>query len=459
MDFILYLIFAIICFIYFVANSKGKIYVGLILFWLFSMPFLYKHSIRIPVLNFDLNATRALFIGMTVVVFLLLMSKGKAKLRIKSFELWIIVLIFSVLLAETINFSAIGLQKYISDISYVLTFGMVYFVLRENLTQEHDINILKRAFLVFGVASSLVAFTQFLISPEILRIGVTRNAFGEYSRANGLFPGEFDLGFFLIIALAINWPMIKPKKLPYFFIALFGLAVFFTMHRISWFVYTISVIALFLASILVDRKKAKIIVPLMLLLVILLIVAIAIPWESIIESSVFLDSFINQRISVDTWTVRVEYYRLALKVGQIFPIGLGIYGPKYDQMAYAAGISLNRNFETLELVPYIVHNSFLASLVKYGWLGMVSLMLFLFNAILYYLKVYKAFSKEMAIPLIVLGAYITFSITQDFSFTPELQSLLAFSIALAIYTSQERRMLNDKRFAQKNTTSDSVSAI
>lgn len=461
MDFILYLIFAIICFAYFVARAKGKVYVGLILFWLFAMPFLYKHPLRIPVLNFDLNATRALFIGIIALVSLSFISKGKTKIRIriKIFELWMITLIFSVLLAETINFSAIGLQKFISDISYVLTFGMAYFVLKENINSEHDINILRKAFLIFGLTSSLVAFAQFMIFPDFLRIGVARNAFGEYTRANGLLPNEFDQAFFLIIALVLNWHIAKRKKMPYFLVTVFGVAVFFTMHRISWFVYTISVIALFLANILADRRKAKIVVPIMLALVILLIVAIAIPWESIIANSEFLDSFLKQRIAVDTWSIRVEYYKLAIKVGQLFPMGLGMYGPNYEQIVYAAGMSLNRDFTTFELVPYIVHNSFLSSLVKYGWLGMTSLTLFLLAATLYYLKMYKVFSQGMAAPLIIIGAYILFSITQDFSFAPELQSLLAFSIALAIYASQERRMLNDKRPTQKNAKPASVPAV
>jgi O-antigen ligase len=138
----------------------------------------------------------------------------------------------------------------------------------------------------------------------------------------------------------------------------------------------------------------------------------------------------------------MQYNLFALRIAQKHPLGLGTYGPEYNQLAYFYGLPLNRNFETLELVPYIVHNSFLATIVKYGWLGFVSLLAFLTGATLRYIKIYRAFSKEWAGPIVIIGAYIFIGITQDFSFAAEMQSLLVLSIALAMYGREERRILS-----------------
>jgi hypothetical protein len=351
------------------------------------------------------------------------------------------------------------MQKYISDMSYAITFGLLYFTIQWNLHHEEDVSVLRKSFLVFGVISSCVSFIQFMIDPDFLRIGATRNAFGKYFRANGLFPGEFDQALFLIIALVLNWSIAKRKPVPLLYIAIFGLSIFFTMHRVSWTAFALSVLAMFYVAITVNRKKARIFIPIMFLLATALFFVIATPWEKFFSNTPFLRALISDRVYIDTWSIRMQYNIFALQIMQKHPLGLGSYGAEYAQLAYLYNLPLNRNFVTLELTPYVVHNSFLAMGVKYGWLGLAGLFGFLIGAIFHYIKIYKIISKKWAAPIIITGAYVFFSITQDFSFAAEMQSLLVFNIALAIYGNEERRIKSVQQSSQEVFLSETDSAV
>ena len=206
----LYSIFSTVVWVYFVSRAKRKKVVGLILFWLYSTPILYLDSfINIPGINININSVRLLFVGVLVLYLTSIFGINNYRygnLPKYGYEKWMILLVFSVYISESMNIQSFGIDRYISDISYVTTFVLLYFTIKWNITKD-DIYILCRGFLVFAYISAIISYLQFLIDPSIMHIGVYRIAFGSFERASGLFPNEFDQAAFLSIVSLLNWAL------------------------------------------------------------------------------------------------------------------------------------------------------------------------------------------------------------------------------------------------------------
>lgn len=440
MDIVLYSIVLTGFWLFFVVHAKGKYLVGLILFWLYAMPVLYNAPLRFPFFDFTVNSSRLLFLGVSILFLCTVRTRRVKNARRKLYEVWLLLLILSVVLSESLSIFDIGISKYVSDITYALTFALTYYVVKWGLKSENDVQLLRSGVLLFAIASSLVAFIQFFVDPSFFHLGVFRNAFSEYSRANGLFPNEFDQSLFLVIALLLNWRIFKQRKIVYFLILLFGCAVFFTMHRISWLMYVLCIFAIIYFSTSVSKQRTKSFVLLAMMLTAFLLLIWAIPWNDIFRTNPFLDDLVGKRLSTDTWSIRMEYDLFALQIIKDHPIGLGSYGSEYASLAYYYALPFNRNTETLQLTPYIIHNSYLAAGVKYGWLGLVSFLCFFVYLFIHFLRLYWASSKEWIIPTVMVGAYLFLSVTQDLTFAVELQSLLILGVILGIYAHQEQTL-------------------
>jgi len=205
--------------------------------------------------------------------------------------------------------------------------------------------------------------------------------------------------------------------------------------------YILSFSAMIYFSTMANKKKTKSLVLSSMILLAGILLILAMPWTDIIRTNPFLNELFNQRISTDTWSIRMEYNLFALQVIRGNPLGLGIYGAEYTRQAYFYALPFNRNSETLQLVPYVVHNSFLAAGVKYGWLGLISFFAFFINILIHYFRAYRDYSKERMASIIMVMAYVFLSMTQDLTFAVELQSLLMLSVILGVYACQEKVVL------------------
>jgi hypothetical protein len=417
----IYLALAIIFGIVLIRQANDKLFLGVLLIWLLGYPILNNpnYMIHLPGLGFDLQPNRILLLSLIIVLIREYLKKRSSSIRNTNiskrkaslpYEKWIFSYIIIVAITEFINVENIGLRNVIASVSNFSIFLIIYY-LSKWLISPKDFYLLTRAIFFIAIISSIVSVIQFNINPDFFRIGSERGAFGEFTRANGLFNQEYNHGFFQIVTLAIGLSVLRGKVSRILIILITGIAVFFTMHRATWIIWITSLV-IFTFQYTKNHLRSAILISIILLL-------------SIISGYISLDYLfshnqffiaLNQRIYEQTIDIRMEYNRFALNLVSKKPFGVGDYqSSDYTKEALLAGMPLQRSSDTGQMQPLIVHNGILASGVKYGYLGMLAFLLMALSPIIYYFKITFINKTPFLLPLVISLIFLFYNITQDFS--------------------------------------------
>jgi hypothetical protein len=320
--------------------------------------------------------------------------------------------IFFVLLALILNLDSLGSRRFIADATNTITFIVVYLCAKKFIKQD-DFALFQTGILIFASISAFLGIYQFFVNPDFFRLGVARGAFSDYIRSNGLFTAEYDQGLFLVISMVIVMSMDLKGWLKAFLIVLFGVGVFLTMHRLSWVAMLIT-LGLLWFFYLRKNLLAYILVPLSIISIIIL--AITIPWSRLTIGK-FGSSMIADRIFADTLTERFSQYLFSFYMMKEYPFGIGGYQTSfYNQVAFNQGLPLIGKGYDLYKDAVIVHNGFLSAGVKYGLIGLILFVLFLYTSIHVFLK-YSIQKGGKWIPLfMIMLIFLIFNFTNDFSF-------------------------------------------
>jgi hypothetical protein len=396
-------------------KAENKWFLFAILFWLYSLPILgnTNYMISVPFLGIDLQPSRVLFLFLSgVVLFYLIRLKltGKSILdsklhQLQAYEIWMIAYVGFAVLSLMINMNELGLRVLIVQTIKLSTFLLLYFFARECLT-FHDFYILVKAFVFFGLLSTVVGIYQFFVDPYFFRIGSIYPAFGSYFRSNGFLSAEYDQGIFLIMIFIIGMTTLREKWIRVLMVILIPFGVFLTMHRASWIIFSI----IFGIILLKEMHKQYLLLFSSCIGVLLLLLVMNIPLAKGSSGS-FLDQLVKERVTADTVGIRLDYNRFAMEIIRKFPFGIGEYvSNQYIQEAYtrSMGFSSGR--------PLVIHNGFLSAGVKNGLLGLVLFSLFLFTSILSYFKYFLLDGKYWYSPLMIMLIFVLINLSNDFSF-------------------------------------------
>ena len=415
--------------IYLVRKAENKWFLSAILLWLFSMPILGNpnHMISLPIVGIDLQPSRILFLFLSGTIVLSIsktITTGKKLLdftthRVQAYEFWMISYIGFATLSMMLNLEDLGLQVVIVNLQKLLTFLLVYFFACECISSQ-DFHLLAASIVIFGFLSALVGIYQFAVDPFFFRIGDARAAFGSHLRGNGLLSAEYDQGIYLTLVLIVGMTTFKNKWIRVFMMALLPLGVFFTMHRASWIIFSISFWMILLREM---RNRYLWIFSGGVFATLLLFLVMNTSLTGKLSGG-FLDELITNRVMANTLDDRMEYNRFAMEMIQKYPLGIGDYASQaYAEKAYTKSLLF------LGGDPMIVHNGFLSAGVKYGFLGLVTFSLFIITSNFSFLKYYIQNRSYWFPPLMITLIFPLFNFTNDFSF---FGSHICLTIALLI---------------------------
>lgn len=413
-SYIIYSIVASCCFIWIFYKSKNKFSTGLITFWIISFPILNRpdYMIRTP-WDFDLYPTRIFFLIGSIILVLNFLRKLKKKelftpeRKIYLFEFFLIAYIFISVIVIIIK--SPGFREMVPLITNQLVFGIMYFISRDLLSKD-DRSIIETLLVVFGVGSVIISLIQFFVDPEFFRISSERLAFSTYTRANGFMLDEFDNGLFLTILTSFILFQNRVWKRKLILCVIFGIGVLLTMHRGSWVIFCCTII-LFIAIQIIFRPKK--IYRLVIFPLYLLILVISILFLFIINSGKELlipEDFIYDQLFRDSLLIRLDLAKFGVDIITRNPEGIGDFSfSAYGQLYYEEGLRFNQGY------PLIIHNGFIGSAVKYGYLGGIIFILFTLSIIDFTLKkneMNKVYRKTI---LLIVVSFIMINLTQEFS--------------------------------------------
>jgi len=422
-EYIIYIPIALLLTIYFLAKAKNRAFVTLFNLWLFGSPVFSnpKYVITLSFFGFDIQPNRLLFLVLTPILVLTIITPhrrgnledSQQPRRFPVFELAMIGYILTVIFTIGLNFRAIGARSAIADITNSIAFVVVYFCAFKFLGKD-DFYLIKTSFLIFAVMSVIVALYQFLVNPDFFRLGVVRDVFAGYYRANGLFSAEYDQGLFLTLSMIVVMSMSFRLWMKMGLIAIFLAGGFVTMHRLSWIAM---IIALGLIWFLYLKTDMIIYITVPLLLLLLLFGAINTPWSKMAIGQ-FGEKLIADRVLSDTLSIRISQYKFSFFMMQQYPLGIGDYSTSlYLQKAYNHGLTYGgRPWNSTQMTAYIIHNGFLSAGVRYGIFGMFLYSLFLLTSLYEFLKNSIQKGKDWYPLLMIVVIFLIFNATNDFSF-------------------------------------------
>jgi O-antigen ligase len=413
---LLYLAAAVLCSVTLALYSEHRLFMFVVLLWFLGYPILIQPEFipELPILGIGIQPDRFILIMLVLVAFLRLSNFGTepqytqaadpATRRIFGFEKFLYL--YGVVTAVTVGMltQGVGAERLINIVSFQLLFVLVYFLAR-NLTGPNDYTSICMAIWILSIASGLVSIVQFFVDPDFLRVGVTRFAFGEYYRANGVFRAEYDHGFFQIVALLMtiyvrprpNWAKLVWVTAP--------ISVLLTMHRASWIAL---VFVLGTALLLAFGWKRTSFWGVVVIPFVLVVLIQFLPLRIWLDGAVNPE-FLETRLLQDTLSVRLDQYSFALDMAIWHPFGVGSYeGQIYQEEVWRNGLPL------LEGRAIIVHNGYLGSIVRHGIVGGIAFVAFLLGATLQ-LGRRVLQDKVFLLPFLVVCTYLLYNLFNDFS--------------------------------------------
>ena len=356
------------------SRSKHKFITLIICYWILagyvSMGFF---TINLKLLPFDLHIHRLIFLVFSIYLIRTRVMTGhiyKNKHLRPKFEkylyLYFLVNIVSILLH---SFELIIISKVILEVSNLLTFLVIYLVLK--MTGDKGMIIaFGRALIIVCIISSIVGIFQFFVNPLFFRIYGTFRAFGENYRSSGVFAGEYIQGYFLLSGIVVILLTSKNVIYKYSLLVLFLIGIILSFHRGCWII-TLLMFSLFL---FLKQKKSipKIALGLTITLGILMFIQLNFSPMNINKTNPFM----TERLTVDTVGPRLEQFSAFTKAAQQnWLVG---FGTSNSDMYYYTMLKTGMDKEWARGEKGAIHNLYVGMMFFYGVPVLILFLLFIF---------------------------------------------------------------------------------
>lgn len=358
----------------------------LILYWTLAQPVLNAfYKIKIPGIPFDFSPNRILLLILVPVLLKYILNPlprtNYHVIHRPKFVPYLIAYILLVVVAMAVNRNVIPVKQLMAIPLEPVTFLVLFLAMKEIITTKMLDAVLK-GIVYIAVINALVALYQVMVDPTFLLAGELRRAFGNTYRSYGLFPTEYILGSFQIMAVFVTLAVYRGKKIVLPLVALLVLSIFTTFHRLD-------MIVLIIVSIIYLRRYSQRRYGLPALLFIFFTAMAIIPAYKIFTSVGGESQIVKERLSADTVSGRFEQYKVIIKNLHHYPLGLG----NYDTPAYQKLMITNRMTKSVimpngqqKVVGIGVHNGFLGVGIQYGILAMIAFTIMLFKMLAYFYK-------------------------------------------------------------------------
>lgn len=413
----IYLIYSLLaaCYlIWIIIRSEKRLSSGLISFWVLFFPILNREEYLISLpWGFDLQPTRIFLIGGLLIlsgnILQMIVMKGKLVRRQKIASFEILMLVYIIISSAVIMITTPGFRAMVPLVSGQLVFAVMYYIARDHLNKG-DTRMLENMIIIFGVLSALVAIVQFYFDPQFFRISSVRSAFGDYIRSNGFMTNEYDNGLLLTMLLPIALIRFKSNKLKLLTALLFGIGVYFTMHRMSWIIFLTTILIYVMFKIRLHEKTSMRRLTIFIYLAILSgLVALLIffNWPHLAEIS---QAFLTEQLFRETLNIRQELNFFGLDLIGQQPFGIGDFNSTHYWQAYVkAGLPFAFTG------PLIIHNGFIATGVKYGIFGGLAFLTFMMSVFGDGIKKALAFNQNGLVILMISTSMILINLTNEMS--------------------------------------------
>lgn len=407
------------------SESRFKIEIFFLTFFLLTGNINSLLTIKIPGFSlFEIQPDRFLFfLFLFLLLRITLLSKTNYNLYLNSNVPWFMVALIGFLimtiLSQIVNSPEIGIAVVLKNILGALNFLVIILAL-QLMADKASYDLIGRTIIIGAVVSSIVSFIQLTIDPYFLRIGDDRLAFGGFLRSNGIFDTEYFNSYYLIIA--ISWVLITTKNnlSKIALVGLFSLGVISSFQRMSWIILFL----VFLTYFVYIKKVA--IEKLLLggLSILVLVMSLSIFYYKDIMNSTLVKERLSE--SVDS---RQGYYTMVLdNIGKKPLFG---YGDLKNEVYYVNLLRITRDRDRATATTGDLHSGYFAALFIYGIPAFIFFVLFVFLAVIYYLRSINE-NLYFVIPFMVSIIYMVGNLTNTFLFLKYLTLLFAIHIGIGM---------------------------
>ena len=384
----MYIGYAIVTFFLalFLSNKTDrKLFSFVLIYWLLSQPVLgYLLNIDLPGLP-DLQPNRLLLLALLIFLFFVSYKEKEEKSNASSaytapiFEKFLFVYPAIVFISLVVNYGSIRTQDIVIEPLYIITFIVLYLSAKKFITRKVFESLIS-AIIILSVIGVAISYVQYAIDGTFFRTGGVRAAFGEITRASGIFKEEFDFGVFQILGVMAVMIRYKGSLLRYLLAPPIAISVILTFHRLDIIILFTCILVYF---ILFTDLKGKAFTTIIASFV-LIVSVVAYPLISSVISKSTVATTLEGRISQNTVTGRIAQYGVVAEY--VFTdytlLGMGAYeNPDYDKLMKKHGMV---NYDVNgRLIGFRVHNGYLEVGILRGVVAM-----FLFIAIIVAMLIY-----------------------------------------------------------------------
>jgi len=399
--FLIYVLLSLLIAAVFSFRTDRKSLVFILVFFIFAQPILnHQYTIDLPGLFFDLQPNRIMLFVM--IPFLLLGNRSGAQRGARpAFEYFLYAYIILVLISLVFNLDRIEAKFVVVIPLQILLYIFIYNVCKRNASPRLYDTIVK-AIILLALISVVVAVYQFFVDSTFLKISPPRTAFGNFVRPAGVFYSEYELGFLMNLAIIIT--LVRKKGfLKYLYLFLFVVTLFLTFHRLNYVILVMCLIAYFF---LFGKIRIASVLTVFLVCVSLLYLLINPSGLRHLEKEKNVQDFTQERLLQNTITGRLQQYAVTAEASWRYFMGLGGYENKeYRDLMVKHGLNPD----------LVVHNGYLATSIKYGFLSMVSFVGFMLAMLIYFKRHFLRSRPETAYPFFIVFIWMLSNLTNSLS--------------------------------------------
>lgn len=428
-------------FLTFQSETKYKFVTFVIVYWLLAGPTLNTELfiVNIESWYFDIQPARFIFIAFTVYLITLLGTQRRIRIRENArdneeipnavgnpvFEKFLYIFLALYLLANIIHTGdVLTMREIAASYTNLLVFPVIYLVLKKT-ADSGMIKTIFRALLVVCILSSIVGIYQFFVDPDFLRWGFKLGAFAGFKRANGIYWAEYLQGSFLLTGIVTALIIVKSTIKKTLLILLMLTGIVLTFHRATWII-TLLVFIIYFVVI----KRIKLWQFIALCVVSALVIRMFLDIDTSFSQTFRDSSFVNERLSTDTWTDRIMLYNMALqRIPKYFFFGVG--SPKSE--VYMHGVmEIGGEIEVAMGEIGGIHNLYLLTAFFHGVPAALFLLLFCITCLIYFLKKMKPKYAIYTIPFATIFIYFLQNMLNTFFLHHEFSLLLAICCGIGV---------------------------
>ncbi len=400
------------------AFRTDRKYLGFVLtFWILAQPVLeFGFTIHLP--GFDLTPNRVLLLVLLAYFLFSTLTGAKAAKNRNApnprvpFEKYLYIYLALVVLSLAFNFGKIRPQDIIVVPLHIATFIVAYLVTKKFATQK-VLEAIITAVIVLTVVGAAISFIQFGVDNAFLRTGDVRIAFGQATRATGIFSQEYDFGAVQAMGLMTAFIRFRGTIMAYILVPILALSVVLTFHRLDILIVFVCLGTYFLFFTDAARKA----VTAAMLVFGAIVMAAALPLIGMVLQKSTVVTTLEGRIGQDTVTGRLAQYEVAAK--HIFTdytlLGMGTYeNPAYDELMKEHGM-VHYDEDGRTLIGFRLHNGYLEVGILRGVLAMFVFTAFLVSMLRYFTKRNFRGARYSSLPVFVVLIYMLINLSNGMS--------------------------------------------